>query len=143
MTAKLIFRSQIECVPLQVHILHSVLCVHRKEIPGDGRFAVYYFLMATPLMHGFPESTALSCSLADQGIKIRIRKDIRQRKPRSGMTNFPITNGQPLGPGIPIQDEESDRESEVRHEDHSDTTNNHNSLSNVTSKPSSSRKRPE
>ena len=28
----------------------------------------------------FPESTPLSCSLADQGIKIRIRKDIRVRK---------------------------------------------------------------
>jgi hypothetical protein len=27
-----------------------------------------------------PESTPLSCSLADQGIKIRIRKDIRVRK---------------------------------------------------------------
>src|SRR5712672_135121 len=91
----------------------------------------------------FPESTALSCSLADQGIKIRIRKDIRQRKPRNGISNFPITNGQPLGPGIPIHDEESDRESEARHDDHSDTTNNHNSLSNVTGKTSNGRKRPE
>jgi hypothetical protein len=32
-------RSQIKCLSLQVNILKSFLCVHRKEISGDGRFA--------------------------------------------------------------------------------------------------------
>ncbi|KAI0296982.1 velvet factor-domain-containing protein [Multifurca ochricompacta] len=107
-------------------------------------FSSPFYVYTAKKFPGMEESTALSCSLADQGIKIRIRKDIRQRKPRSGITsNFPITNGQPLGPGIPIQDEESDQESEVRHDDHNDTTNNHNSLANITTKPSNNRKRPE
>ncbi|KAI0252299.1 velvet factor-domain-containing protein [Lactifluus subvellereus] len=106
-------------------------------------FSSPFYVYTAKKFPGMEESTALSCSLADQGIKIRIRKDIRQRKPRSGITNFPITSGQPLGPGIPIPDEESDRESEVRHDDHSDTTNNHNTLATITSKPSNSRKRSE
>jgi hypothetical protein len=37
-------------------------------------------LPTRPQPRFFPESTPLSCSLADQGIKIRIRKDIRVRK---------------------------------------------------------------
>jgi hypothetical protein len=43
-----------------------------------------------------PESTQLSCSLADQGIKIRIRKEIRQRK-RAGGAN-------PIGPDDAAED---------------------------------------
>ena len=48
------------------------------------------------------ESTPLSCSLADQGIKIRIRKDIRVRKrPPQAMevpTPLPMQVPVPLGP---------------------------------------------
>src|SRR5579863_1857738 len=109
------------------------MCTRRRNFRGWK--VCHLILLDDHASHAWlPESTALSCSLADQGIKIRIRKDIRQRKPRSGLSSFPIPNGQPLGPGVPIQDEESDRESEVRQEDHNDTTNNHNSLSNITSK---------
>ena len=32
-------RSQIKCLSLQVHLLKSFLCIHRKEISGDGRSA--------------------------------------------------------------------------------------------------------
>ena len=34
-------RSQIKCVSLQVNLLKSLLCIHRKEISGDGRFASF------------------------------------------------------------------------------------------------------
>jgi hypothetical protein len=42
-----------------------------------------------------PESSPLTCSLADQGIKIRIRKDIRMRKARVQGLERPLAHSLP------------------------------------------------
>ena len=47
------------------------------------------------------ESTPLSCSLADQGIKIRIRKDIRVRK-KPGVSDAPQPIPMPLNVPVPL-----------------------------------------
>jgi hypothetical protein len=57
----------------------------------EGRFgclACHIYVLTPP-----PESTQLSCTMADQGIKIRIRKDIRTRR----RTLVPAPP-QPIGP---------------------------------------------
>ena len=60
-----------------------------------------------PVLFSSIESTPLSCSLADQGIKIRIRKDIRQRKPRGSGPPFPtMPLPHPLPQPEPIPDDE-------------------------------------
>ncbi|KAF9237961.1 velvet factor-domain-containing protein, partial [Melanogaster broomeanus] len=51
------------------------------------------------------ESTPLSCSLADQGIKIRIRKDIRVRKRPIAALAVPLDGGQGHGENGKIEDE--------------------------------------
>ncbi|TFK99871.1 velvet factor-domain-containing protein [Pterulicium gracile] len=43
-------------------------------------FSAPFYVFTAKKFPGMEESTPLSCSLADQGIKIRIRKDIRSRK---------------------------------------------------------------
>ncbi|KAI6019220.1 velvet factor-domain-containing protein [Pisolithus microcarpus] len=43
-------------------------------------YSAPFYVYTAKKFPGMEESTALSCSLADQGIKIRIRKDIRVRK---------------------------------------------------------------
>lgn len=66
--------------------------------------------VSVPDWHGLSntspiESTPLSCSLADQGIKIRIRKDIRVRKrPIQGLDHplGPAGGGSAFGPGGPL-----------------------------------------
>ncbi|KAH8092170.1 velvet factor, partial [Cristinia sonorae] len=42
-------------------------------------FSTPFYVYTAKKFPGMEESTPLSCSLADQGIKIRIRKDIRVR----------------------------------------------------------------
>ncbi|KAG8908759.1 hypothetical protein FRB99_002997 [Tulasnella sp. 403] len=59
--------SLFEVVGAQVH--------HCKSI-----FSMPFYVYTAKKFPGMEESTQLSCSLADQGIKIRIRKDIRVRK---------------------------------------------------------------
>lgn len=76
-------------------------------------FSAPFYVYTAKKFPGMEESTPLSCSLADQGIKIRIRKDIRVRKrpmqglehplgPASGPLSFGAGGGtgpiQPLGP---------------------------------------------
>ena len=53
MIPELIFFFQEQRVPLQINLLQPLLRVHGEEISGDGRFVTSYFLMATPLMHGW------------------------------------------------------------------------------------------
>jgi hypothetical protein len=47
-----------------INLCETVSCINCKKVPWDGR----------------EYSTPLSCVLADQGIKIRIRKEVRTRK---------------------------------------------------------------
>lgn len=62
-----------------------------------------FYVYTAKKFPGMEESTPLSCSLADQGIKIRIRKDIRVRKrPIAALTN-------------PIEGEKADDEREDEH----------------------------
>ncbi|KAF9807905.1 hypothetical protein IEO21_08022 [Rhodonia placenta] len=85
-------------------------------------FSAPFYVYTAKKFPGMEESTPLSCSLADQGIKIRIRKDIRVRKrPMQGLSETPIPiplAGQPppsgaFGP-VPVRlddpDPEDDRE---------------------------------
>ena len=69
-------------VYLQVHLLRALLRLHRKEIPRHGRCdSLTSQPFSSSCINISPtESTPLSCSLADQGIKTRIRKDSRVRK---------------------------------------------------------------
>ena len=103
--------------PLQIHLFLSILCIHGQEVSRNGRFVAIWTHFASQLTFSFTrcdsiftpplcveaESTPLSCSLADQGIKIRIRKDIRVRKrPIAALTN-------------PIEGEKADDEREDEH----------------------------
>ncbi|KAG9310717.1 velvet factor-domain-containing protein [Chiua virens] len=54
------------------------------------------------------ESTLLSCSLADQGIKIRIRKDIRVRKRPLAALAPPSDGGPPLGEIRKLEQDQAD-----------------------------------
>ncbi|THH19155.1 hypothetical protein EW146_g1964, partial [Bondarzewia mesenterica] len=77
-------------------------------------FSAPFYVYTAKKFPGMEESTPLSCSLADQGIKIRIRKDIRQRKPRGSGPPFPaMALPHPLPAPVPIpDDEEPEPESE-------------------------------
>ncbi|KAJ7769658.1 velvet factor-domain-containing protein [Mycena maculata] len=48
-------------------------------------YSAPFYVYTAKKFPGVEESSPLTCSLADQGIKIRIRKDIRMRKGRGGM----------------------------------------------------------
>ncbi|EPT00046.1 hypothetical protein FOMPIDRAFT_1060568 [Fomitopsis schrenkii] len=72
-------------------------CVdHCKSI-----FSAPFYVYTAKKFPGMEESTLLSCSLADQGIKIRIRKDIRvRRRPApGGEAPIPIPIPGPPPPG--------------------------------------------
>ncbi|ETW80059.1 hypothetical protein HETIRDRAFT_117016, partial [Heterobasidion irregulare TC 32-1] len=70
-------------------------------------FSAPFYVYTAKKFPGMEESTPLSCSLADQGIKIRIRKDIRQRKPRGSGPPFPtMPLPHPLPQPEPIPDDE-------------------------------------
>ncbi|KAF7343897.1 Velvet domain-containing protein [Mycena venus] len=58
-------------------------------------YSAPFYVYTAKKFPGVEESSPLTCSLADQGIKIRIRKDIRMRKARHGM-------GMGMGVGGPI-----------------------------------------
>ncbi|KAI0743039.1 velvet factor-domain-containing protein, partial [Daedaleopsis nitida] len=62
-------------------------------------FSAPFYVYTAKKFPGMEESTPLSCSLADQGIKIRIRKDIRVRKRPVAALDTPIPI--PMGP-VPI-----------------------------------------
>ncbi|KDN35526.1 hypothetical protein RSAG8_11521, partial [Rhizoctonia solani AG-8 WAC10335] len=55
--------------------VHGATVHHCKSIYSNP-----FYVFTAKKFPGMEESTSLSCSLADQGIKIRIRKDIRVRK---------------------------------------------------------------
>ncbi|KAI9459336.1 velvet factor-domain-containing protein [Boletus coccyginus] len=74
------------------------------EVVGDtvrhckSIYSAAFYVYTAKKFPGMEESTALSCSLADQGIKIRIRKDIRVRK-RPIAALAPPSDGAPLNNG--------------------------------------------
>ncbi|KAL0952514.1 hypothetical protein HGRIS_006776 [Hohenbuehelia grisea] len=53
-------------------------------------FSAPFYVYTAKKFPGMEESTPLSCSLADQGIKIRIRKDIRVRKRPMASLEHPL-----------------------------------------------------
>ncbi|KAG9308102.1 velvet factor-domain-containing protein [Chiua virens] len=57
-------------------------------------YSAAFYVYTAKKFPGMEESTPLSCSLADQGIKIRIRKDIRVRK-RPIAALAPLSDGGP------------------------------------------------
>ncbi|KAJ2977746.1 hypothetical protein NUW54_g11381 [Trametes sanguinea] len=59
-------------------------------------FSAPFYVYTAKKFPGMEESTPLSCSLADQGIKIRIRKDIRVRKRPVPALDAPMPL--PIGP---------------------------------------------
>ncbi|KAL0564460.1 velum formation-related protein, partial [Marasmius crinis-equi] len=62
-------------------------------------FSAPFYVYTAKKFPGMEESTPLSCSLADQGIKIRIRKDIRVRKrpmPQVETSSQSASNGAPF-----------------------------------------------
>ncbi|KAH6912107.1 velvet factor-domain-containing protein [Coprinopsis sp. MPI-PUGE-AT-0042] len=65
-------------------------------------FSAPFYVYTAKKFPGMEESTPLSCSLADQGIKIRIRKDIRVRK----RPNQPYDLTMPL----PMDDQDDEEE---------------------------------
>ncbi|KAH9942096.1 velvet factor-domain-containing protein [Amylocystis lapponica] len=67
-------------------------------------FSAPFYVYTAKKFPGMEESTPLSCSLADQGIKIRIRKDIRVRKrPMQPLDHpVPIPMPMPLGGPAPV-----------------------------------------
>ncbi|KAI0937941.1 hypothetical protein AcV7_003271 [Taiwanofungus camphoratus] len=65
-------------------------------------FSAPFYVYTAKKFPGMEESTPLSCSLADQGIKIRIRKDIRVRKrPVQALGALPHPLPVPLGGAPP------------------------------------------
>ncbi|KAF6750403.1 velvet factor-domain-containing protein [Ephemerocybe angulata] len=70
-------------------------------------FSAPFYVYTAKKFPGMEESTPLSCSLADQGIKIRIRKDIRVRKRPNQGADFSV----PLSMD---DDEEDDHERSTR-----------------------------
>ncbi|THH03701.1 hypothetical protein EW145_g6080, partial [Phellinidium pouzarii] len=64
-------------------------------------FSASFYVYTAKKFPGMEESTNLSCALADQGIKIRIRKDVRVRKRNADPTWF-----QPVQ--VEQQEEQSD-----------------------------------
>ncbi|KAH7907021.1 velvet factor-domain-containing protein [Hygrophoropsis aurantiaca] len=58
-------------------------------------YSAPFYVYTAKKFPGMEESTALSCSLADQGIKIRIRKDIRVRKRPIAALSAPISDEEP------------------------------------------------
>ncbi|KAL7278780.1 hypothetical protein ACG7TL_007789 [Trametes sanguinea] len=84
-------------------------------------FSAPFYVYTAKKFPGMEESTPLSCSLADQGIKIRIRKDIRVRKRPVPALDAPVP--MPIGPvgtfgpvPVPIPDDEPEREKERERE---------------------------
>ncbi|KAF8214461.1 hypothetical protein K438DRAFT_880409 [Mycena galopus ATCC 62051] len=67
--------------PLQEHLQRAVLWLHREKVPWRGGIL------------------SLTCSLADQGVKIRIQKDIRMRKTRHPGVGVGVGVGGPLPSG--------------------------------------------
>ncbi|KAJ7257494.1 velvet factor-domain-containing protein [Mycena haematopus] len=61
-------------------------------------YSAPFYVYTAKKFPGVEESSPLTCSLADQGIKIRIRKDIRMRKTRhaavAGTLVAPLAGGQ-------------------------------------------------
>ncbi|KAJ8518966.1 hypothetical protein ONZ45_g4046 [Pleurotus djamor] len=55
-------------------------------------FSTPFYVYTAKKFPGMEESTPLSCSLADQGIKIRIRKDIRVRKRPNPELQHPLSD---------------------------------------------------
>lgn len=64
-------------------------------------FSAPFYVYTAKKFPGMEESTPLSCSLADQGIKIRIRKDIRVRK-KAGVSDMPQPIPMPLPVPVPL-----------------------------------------
>ncbi|KAI0341169.1 hypothetical protein BDW22DRAFT_1332963 [Trametopsis cervina] len=68
-------------------------------------YSAPFYVYTAKKFPGMEESTPLSCSLADQGIKIRIRKDIRVRKkpgPADGPTPMPMPMPMPVPIPMPV-----------------------------------------
>ncbi|CCM04097.1 uncharacterized protein FIBRA_06256 [Fibroporia radiculosa] len=92
-------------------------------------FSAPFYVYTAKKFPGMEESTPLSCSLADQGIKIRIRKDIRVRKrPIQALGDAPVPLPMPgpppggaFGP-VPVRlddpepEEEREKEEEMARE---------------------------
>jgi hypothetical protein len=76
--------------------MNSSNVYHCKSI-----FSAPFYVYTAKKFPGMEESTPLSCSLADQGIKIRIRKDIRVRK-KAGTSDAPTPMPMPLTVPVPL-----------------------------------------
>ncbi|TFK88251.1 hypothetical protein K466DRAFT_585711 [Polyporus arcularius HHB13444] len=88
-------------------------------------FSAPFYVYTAKKFPGMEESTPLSCSLADQGIKIRIRKDIRVRKRPVPALDTPVPI--PMGPvpiphgafgpvPVPLDDDDDDQDRERERE---------------------------
>ncbi|KIJ12318.1 hypothetical protein PAXINDRAFT_101260 [Paxillus involutus ATCC 200175] len=73
-------------------------------------YSAPFYVYTAKKFPGMEESTPLSCSLADQGIKIRIRKDIRVRKRPIAALAAPLDSGQGHGDNGKMEDEHGETE---------------------------------
>src|SRR6266576_1414788 len=96
---------------MQVDLFCALLCIYCQKIPGHGRHATSSLWTPSYLLD-YVESTPLSCSLADQGIKIRIRKDIRIRK-----RPFQVFDPLPQPLDSPTDERDGDRDNDEREAD--------------------------
>lgn len=100
------------------YLNHSCLCppftLSFLSVFGSLLYSVSDRTFFTPRC---PESTPLSCSLADQGIKIRIRKDIRVRK-RPLAALAPPPDGTPPNTSEPRKSEQDQSEDDVHSQSH-------------------------
>ncbi|KAF8214572.1 velvet factor-domain-containing protein [Mycena galopus ATCC 62051] len=62
-------------------------------------YSVPFYVYTSKKFPGVEESSPLTCSLANQGIKIRIRKDISMRKARHPGVGVGVGGGRPLASG--------------------------------------------
>jgi hypothetical protein len=71
---------------LPFNYLQQVFCLFSKKVSAikESLFFILLFCIRFP---GMEESTFLSRSFADQGLKIRIRKELRQRRKLSKMSD--------------------------------------------------------
>ncbi|KNZ81723.1 hypothetical protein J132_10926 [Termitomyces sp. J132] len=80
-------------------------------------YSAPFYVYTAKKFPGMEESTPLSCSLADQGIKIRIRKDIRVRKRTGG--GKPTPSHHPSRPSFDVHRnrilDEVDKSAQTRH----------------------------
>ncbi|PCH43257.1 hypothetical protein WOLCODRAFT_121729, partial [Wolfiporia cocos MD-104 SS10] len=90
-------------------------------------FSAPFYVYTAKKFPGMEESTQLSCALADQGIKIRIRKDIRVRKrPSHGLGEAPVPlpgppPGGAFGP-VPVRLDDPELDEQQSHSQTRDRT---------------------